>query len=308
MEPIDNTDWVVGVSTSTETILNPLFDFLVTLIVIALIATVVAMIVNKFVLDRAMSGVTRLRDAMKNIASGDADLTHRVIVKGKDEIAEVANYFNQFVTSLQELILSLKTSTNNLINDIGTASQKTQELALGSVQIKDASSSNAATLEEISVSIASISDGATETDQMIQGTNIHLDRSVQNVDQLAGNMNDITRVINELHHIIQTLEEKSGDISKITGIIGDIADQTNLLALNASIEAARAGEYGRGFAVVADEVRKLAERTVSATVEINDTIEAVKSETVKASNDMEKTVSVVSEGQKISVKIKESID
>ncbi|MCG9027426.1 methyl-accepting chemotaxis protein [Laribacter hongkongensis] len=308
MEPIDNTDWVVGVSTSTETILNPLFDFLVTLIVIALIATVVAMIVNKFVLDRAMSGVTRLRDAMKNIASGDADLTHRVIVKGKDEIAEVANYFNQFVTSLQELILSLKTSTNNLINDIGTASKKTQELALGSVQIKDASSSNAATLEEISVSIASISDGATETDQMIQGTNIHLDRSVQNVDQLAGNMNDITRVINELHHIIQTLEEKSGDISKITGIIGDIADQTNLLALNASIEAARAGEYGRGFAVVADEVRKLAERTVSATVEINDTIEAVKSETVKASNDMEKTVSVVSEGQKISVKIKESID
>ncbi len=308
MEPIDNTDWVVGVSTRTDTILNPLFDFLVTLIVIALIATVVAMIVNKFVLDRAMSGVTRLRDAMKNIASGDADLTHRVIVKGKDEIAEVANYFNQFITSLQELILSLKTSTNNLINDIGTASQKTQELALGSVQIKDASSSNAATLEEISVSIASISDGATETDQMIQGTNIHLDRSVQNVDQLAGNMNDITRVINELHHIIQTLEEKSGDISKITGIIGDIADQTNLLALNASIEAARAGEYGRGFAVVADEVRKLAERTVSATVEINDTIEAVKSETVKASNDMEKTVSVVSEGQKISVKIKESID
>ncbi len=76
-----------------------------------------------------------------------------------------------------------------------------------------------------------------------------------------------------------SLGEKSHEIGRILDVIDDLADQTNLLALNAAIEAARAGEHGRGFAVVASEVRKLAERSMTATKDIQGIIGEIQSET-----------------------------
>ncbi|MCG9032034.1 methyl-accepting chemotaxis protein [Laribacter hongkongensis] len=308
MEPIAGTDWVVGVFTPKDVILAPLYEETRNIAIIVLIIGAIAVLVTTLVLKKTMVGVSMLRDAMKNIASGDADLTHRLVLNGKDEIAEVAGYFNHFIDGLQNLVKDLKEQSDRLASDIQVVTQKTGELSLGSTQIKDASASNAATLEQISVSISSISDGAHETDDKVHETSSCLDRSLNDVNMLQSSIDNISSVIQDLGEIVNKLESQSSDISKITGIIGEIADQTNLLALNASIEAARAGEHGRGFAVVADEVRKLAERTVNATVEINETIQSVREGTTKASRDMEKTIVAVDDGRDRTGKIKENID
>ncbi len=112
----------------------------------------------------------------------------------------------------------------------------------------------------------------------------------------ASAMESIRRQSGGAVSAISTLTERSHAITEIISIIGDIADQTNLLALNAAIEAARAGEHGRGFAVVATEVRKLAERSVTATREIEAILSAIRSEVEKAQQAMQSSAKATEEG------------
>ena len=113
------------------------------------------------------------------------------------------------------------------------------------------------------------------------------------VNEVTTSINEVRTMASRLKENMNSLGSQAEDIGRVMTVITDIADQTNLLALNAAIEAARAGDAGRGFAVVADEVRKLAEKTMTATTEVGETIGAIQGGTRQNMRETDKVAEVV---------------
>ena len=149
-----------------------------------------------------------------------------------------------------------------------------------------------ATVQEVAKNAGSASSASAETKQKAEA-------GAQVVEKAVRSIKDVHRMSLALKEDMAQLNEHAQDITRIMGVISDIADQTNLLALNAAIEAARAGEAGRGFAVVADEVRKLAEKTMASTTDVGNAIKAIQESTAKSMEGVEQSVERIGEATEL---------
>jgi methyl-accepting chemotaxis protein len=233
---------------------------------------------------------------LQDIAEGEGDLTRRVEVNGKNEIDEVAIWFNVFIGRIQEIVSRVAEHANTLgraATDLASTAHETAEQAAKQQQqaerITTAMNEMSSAVQEISQTTQSAAVDARNAEE-----SAHVGgRTVQTTVETIGNLLLSNR---ETSTRIEELGKSSDAIGRIVNVINEIAGQTNLLALNASIEAARAGEHGRGFAVVAGEVRRLAERTSSATKEIDSTVNAIQEGTKIAVDAMRSSMTHVQSG------------
>jgi methyl-accepting chemotaxis protein len=233
---------------------------------------------------------------MQDIAEGDGDLTRRVEVHGRNEIDEVGIWFNVFIGRVEEIVRRVAehaTTLGSAATELAATAQETAEQAAKQQQqaerITTAMAEMSSAVQEISKTTQSAAEDARKAEETAQTGGQTVQTTVQTIgDLLIANQETSSR--------IEELGRSSDAIGKIINVINEIAGQTNLLALNASIEAARAGEHGRGFAVVAGEVRRLAERTSSATKEIDVTVNAIQEGTKVAVEAMRSSMSHVQSG------------
>ncbi|MHB9021025.1 MAG: methyl-accepting chemotaxis protein [Halothiobacillus sp.] len=218
------------------------------------------------------SPLRRVAERMRDIAEGDGDLTRRLPINGKDEIADVSQAFNTFAETAHKLVTQVVMTTRSLGDSAdqltasslrgqqgaGRQARDTDALVTGMSQTLEAAEDVARSAEMASASVQ-------DANEKLREGLAKVTLSAQNAEQLDG---ALLRAEEKIHE----LSTQSKTIGKVLDVIRAIADQTNLLALNAAIEAARAGEHGRGFAVVAEEVRSLATRTQASTREISDII------------------------------------
>ena len=293
-KPVGNIEFSVSTERRDAALLSLIIKLVVQIVVLNILLILTLSISLRTLVFTPLSGIS---NALQQIASGEADLTKRLAVGERNEIGEVAHWFNTFVERLQKIVSHVVESTNGLAQAEKAMSQGIEQSAQRANEQSEIITSMAAAMEQMTVGISHVSDQSAEVHNVSEHSGELARGGSTAVNELIGEMRRISDSVNLSSETIEALGKESEKISSVVKVIKDIADQTNLLALNAAIEAARAGEQGRGFAVVADEVRKLAERTTKSTGEISGIIGVVQSGIHEAVSRMHSGVSAVANGR-----------
>jgi methyl-accepting chemotaxis protein len=267
----------------------------------------IGLILSVFVSRGITTPINKAVVRLKDIAEGEGDLTKRLEVDTRDELGEMATWFNTFLQNLQAMIKDIASNSVTLSSSSTELSAISQQMSSNAEQTSDKSNTVAAASEEMSTNVSSVASAmeqaatnlntvATATEQMTASVN----EIAQNSEKAREITGTAVSKAQETSKKVNALGAAAQAISKVTEVITEISEQTNLLALNATIEAARAGEAGKGFAVVANEIKELAKQTADATLEIKNQIEGVQGST-------QETVADIGEISEVITKVNETV-
>ena len=246
--------------------------------------------------ERNQTAILRLLDEIGDLADGD--LTAEATVT-EDFTGAIADSINFTIDQLRELVGTI----NATAVQVAAAAQETQSTAMHLAEASEHQAQEiagaSAAINEMAVSIDQVSANAAESSAVAERSVSIANKGNEVVHNTITGMDSIREQIQDTSKRIKRLGESSQEIGDIVSLINDIADQTNILALNAAIQASMAGDAGRGFAVVADEVQRLAERSSSATKQIEALVKTIQADTNEAVISMEQTTTEVVRGARL---------
>lgn len=265
------------------------------------IITLLTLLIVGFILNRS---ITRSIHTLKQGAQiiGDGNLSYRVPIYTKDEIAELGSTFNKMTEKMERSMLKVS-SASHVLGDSSTnlaaiseqTTTQAEEVSNAINHVAKGSQDQAEQIDESTKLIASISGAIANTDiaaneisTALKGSKTDGEKGLDTVKELEATSSSFIQLASHLTNEVQQAEVQSQKVTSIVSTIEEIADSTNLLALNAAIESARAGESGKGFAVVADEVKKLAERSKKEAQEIYKLVSEMTSQMNNLSNEASK--------------------
>ncbi len=303
--PVGINGWSIAVTQDESEFLRVAFEIRNAIFLLAVVTGIVICILVFFAARTITRPINAAVAGLKDIATGEGDLTMRLTVKTNDEIGELAQWFNSFLDRLQGIIRQITEGIQTLSAASVQLSGISEQMSKAAQDTSERATGVASASEEMSTSMTTVAAAMEESATNTQTVASAAEQMSATIDEIAGN-SERARAISET--AAQKATDTSGKmaqlgsaaqaIDKVVETITDISDQVNLLALNATIEAARAGKAGKGFAVVANEIKDLAGQTAQATKDINEkiaTIQDTTAITVKDIDDITKIISEVNE-------------
>lgn len=274
---------VLASEIKTEQLFNENFSAtLTTLIIVSIVIITLGIVIVTLIAGNIASPIKETAILVDNLASNDGDLTLRVDIKREDEVGQLADGVNLFVSKTHSIVKDISAQLHSVATSAENSSSISTKTNQGVLKQLTEIDQVATAITQMTAVATDVAQNASFTAESASNAKDAVVKGADNVNSSVNAISVLSKEMTQASDVMDHLAQDSKNISSIVEVIRGISEQTNLLALNAAIEAARAGEQGRGFAVVADEVRTLASKTQQSTGEIQSLIDSLQQRTQQA--------------------------